>query len=62
MEAKAKTKSRSFAALQDDNALWVTTPESVGVFVLNGLVAGVVGVAGEDGEGAVELLGEDYAG
>jgi hypothetical protein len=29
---------------------------------LNCLVAGVVGVAGEDGEGAVELLGEDYAG
>jgi hypothetical protein len=25
-------------------------------------VAGVVGVAGEDGEGAVELLGEDDAG
>jgi hypothetical protein len=29
---------------------------------LNGLVTGVVGVAGEDGEGAVELLGEDDAG
>jgi hypothetical protein len=25
-------------------------------------MAGVVGVAGEDGEGSVELLGEDYAG
>jgi hypothetical protein len=29
---------------------------------LNGSVAGVVGVAGEDGEGSVELLGEDDAG
>src|SRR5271167_3441062 len=28
----------------------------------SGLVAGVVGVAGEDGEGAVDLLGENGAG
>ncbi len=29
---------------------------------MRGLVAGVVGVVGEDGSGSVELLGEDYAG